>query len=102
MLAREADGFHGIETLLCRTDLADSLQATTVDTASVTIAVSGADTGPDQKNLAVRAAEMVSLRELTDREFRFEPLASEAERAKRVKAWREWWDDAGAEFLSDS
>ena len=59
VLAREADGYHGIETLLCLTDLADSLQATTVDTAGVTIAVSGADTGPDQKNLAVRAAEMV-------------------------------------------
>ncbi len=59
VLAREADGFHGIETLLCLIDLADSLQATTVDAAGVTIAVSGADTGPDQENLAVRAAEMV-------------------------------------------
>lgn len=59
VLAREADGFHGIETLLCLTDLADSLQATLVDAAGVTIAVSGADTGPDQENLAVRAAEMV-------------------------------------------
>lgn len=51
---------------------------------------------------AVREAAMVSLRELTGREFRFEPLASEAERAKRVKAWREWWAEAGADFLAGS
>jgi 4-diphosphocytidyl-2-C-methyl-D-erythritol kinase len=59
VLAREKDGYHGIETLYCLIDLADSLQATSVDTAGVTIAVSGADTGPERENLAVRAAEMV-------------------------------------------
>ena len=59
VLAREEDGYHGIETLYCLIDLADSLQATSVDTAGVTIAVSGADTGPERENLAVRAAEMV-------------------------------------------
>lgn len=59
VLAREADGYHGIETLFCLTDLADRLQATAVDTAGVTMAVSGADTGPEKDNLAVRATEMV-------------------------------------------
>jgi len=59
VLAREEDGYHGIETLYCLIDLADSLQATSVDTAGVTIAVSGADTGPERENLAVHAAEMV-------------------------------------------
>ena len=59
VLAREADGYHGIETLYCLIDLADSLQATAVDHPGVTITVSGADTGPDQENLALRAAEMV-------------------------------------------
>jgi 4-diphosphocytidyl-2-C-methyl-D-erythritol kinase len=59
VLAREEDGYHGIETLFCLIDLADSLKATAVDSAGVTIAVSGADTGPERENLAVRAAEMV-------------------------------------------
>jgi 4-diphosphocytidyl-2-C-methyl-D-erythritol kinase len=59
VLAREADGYHGIETLFCLIDLADRLQAAAVDTPGVTIGVSGADTGPDKDNLAVRAAELV-------------------------------------------
>jgi len=59
VLAREENGYHGIETLYCLIDLADRLQATAVDAPGVTIMVSGADTGPDQDNLALRAAEMV-------------------------------------------
>lgn len=59
VLAREADDYHGIETLFCLIDLADVLEATQVDAPGVTITVSGAATGPDQDNLAVRAAEAV-------------------------------------------
>lgn len=59
VLAREASGFHGIETLFCLTDLADDLTAERRDGAGVVIEVTGADVGPAADNLAVRAAELV-------------------------------------------
>ena len=40
---------------------------------------------------AVREAALGALRRITAKDLRFDPLAGEAERAKRVKAWREWW-----------
>jgi hypothetical protein len=40
---------------------------------------------------AVREAANIALRTITGKDFKFEPLAIEAERARRVKAWREWW-----------
>ena len=59
VLAREASGYHCIETLFCLIDLSDDLTAVRSDTPGVTIDVSGAETGPPEDNLAVRAAEMV-------------------------------------------
>jgi 4-diphosphocytidyl-2-C-methyl-D-erythritol kinase len=59
VLAREDDGYHGIETLFCRLGLADELAAERVSEAGVTIVVEGADTGPAEANLAVRAAQAV-------------------------------------------
>ena len=59
VLAREADGYHGIETLFCLVSLADVLRAERRPEAGVTIEVDGADTGPGPENLAVRAAAMV-------------------------------------------
>lgn len=59
VLSRETDGFHGIETLFCLLDLADTLTATRTDTGKVTIDVPDADVGPAAQNLAVRAAERV-------------------------------------------
>jgi 4-diphosphocytidyl-2-C-methyl-D-erythritol kinase len=59
VLAREADGYHAIETLFCRLDLADTLRAERRDGHDVTIEVSGADMGPPERNLAVRAARAV-------------------------------------------
>src|SRR5512134_1311954 len=59
VLSRETDGFHGIETLFCLLDLADTLTATRTDTGKVTIDVPDADMGPAAQNLAVRAAERV-------------------------------------------
>lgn len=59
VLAREADGFHSIETLFCRVSLADELTAERREGTGVTIEVRGADAGPDADNLAVRAARMV-------------------------------------------
>jgi 4-diphosphocytidyl-2-C-methyl-D-erythritol kinase len=59
VLAREADGFHSIETLFCRLDLADELTAERREGHEVTLDVSGADAGPAAENLAVRAAKLV-------------------------------------------
>ena len=43
VLAREADGFHGIETLFCRISLADELTVGRRDDTDVTLTVEGAD-----------------------------------------------------------
>lgn len=59
VLAREADGYHGIETLFCRIDLSDRLELVRTEAAGVSLRVTGADTGPADDNLAVRAARMV-------------------------------------------
>ncbi|HEX5003906.1 MAG TPA: 4-(cytidine 5'-diphospho)-2-C-methyl-D-erythritol kinase [Gemmatimonadales bacterium] len=59
VLAREASGYHDIETLFCLLDLADVLTAERREGQTVTIEVRGADVGPAADNLAVRAAEMV-------------------------------------------
>lgn len=59
VLARNDDGFHGLETLLCLVNLADTLQAERREGNGVTIEVSGADVGPPEQNLAVRGAASV-------------------------------------------
>ncbi len=63
VLAREDDGFHGIETLFCLTSLADTLTAErTSDDVAIDVegaAGEGADVGPAADNLAVRAARLV-------------------------------------------
>ena len=59
VLAREADGYHGLETLFCLVDLADELRAERRDERGVSISVEGADVGTDAENLAVRAAAAV-------------------------------------------
>jgi 4-diphosphocytidyl-2-C-methyl-D-erythritol kinase len=59
VLSRNDDGFHAIETLLCLIDLSDTLTAERREGRGVTIEVEGADTGPPNQNLAVRAAERV-------------------------------------------
>jgi 4-diphosphocytidyl-2-C-methyl-D-erythritol kinase len=59
VLSREADGFHGLETLFCLIDLADRLQVERRDDKGITVEVEGADVGPPESNLAVRAAALV-------------------------------------------
>jgi 4-diphosphocytidyl-2-C-methyl-D-erythritol kinase len=67
VLAREADGFHGLETLFCLVSLADTLRAERREASGITIDVEGADVGPAERNLAVRAADLVL--EATGRRF---------------------------------
>lgn len=59
VLAREASGYHSLETLFCLLSLADRLTAERREDGAVSIEVRGMDVGPDADNLAVRAAEMV-------------------------------------------
>jgi hypothetical protein len=39
----------------------------------------------------VREAALVALHQITGRDFQFDPQANEAERARRLKAVRDWW-----------
>lgn len=53
----------------------------------------------EDEEAVVREAAMVSLHAITGRNFRFDPMASAAERAKKVKEWRRWWEKARSEYL---
>jgi 4-diphosphocytidyl-2-C-methyl-D-erythritol kinase len=55
ILAREDSGWHQIETIFCRLELADELDIHTGD-AGVRLTLDGPDLGPPDRNLAVRAA----------------------------------------------
>lgn len=61
VLAREADGYHGLETLFARLALHDDLVARRREGRDVTLEVAGdaASLGPVEQNLAVRAAARV-------------------------------------------
>lgn len=59
VLAKEDDGYHGLETLFCLIDLADELSAERREGKGVSLSVEGADCGPEAENLATRAAKMV-------------------------------------------
>jgi 4-diphosphocytidyl-2-C-methyl-D-erythritol kinase len=59
VLAREDDGYHGLETLFALVDLHDVLTVERRDAPGITCVVDGADVGPPEQNLAVRAAERV-------------------------------------------
>jgi hypothetical protein len=49
----------------------------------------------DDEESAVREAVNLALRTITGKDFKFDPLAIDAERARRVKAWRDWWKKEG-------
>lgn len=55
ILAQEKSGYHQLETLFARIDLADTVEVA-LDTSGRTIEVEGADVGPPEQNLAYRAA----------------------------------------------
>jgi len=58
VLARERDGYHQIETAFTLLELADEIVVTRA-MAGVTLTIDGPDLGPDEENLAVRAARAV-------------------------------------------
>jgi 4-diphosphocytidyl-2-C-methyl-D-erythritol kinase len=57
VLSREATGYHSIETIFHRIDLADDVVVSITD-GERTIDVVGAETGPAESNLAFRAAAL--------------------------------------------
>ncbi len=58
ILAREASGYHSLESLFCAISLADLLTVRRGD-SGVALTVEGAvETGPPERNLAVRAAHL--------------------------------------------
>ena len=60
VLAREASGYHGIETLFCRISLADTLTvAAAQGRRGVELTAEGEECGPAAENLAARAAQLV-------------------------------------------
>ncbi len=58
VLARETSGFHALETLFALLELGDTLIVERIS-AGVELDVTGAETGPIDENLAVRAARLV-------------------------------------------
>ncbi|MSR07694.1 MAG: 4-(cytidine 5'-diphospho)-2-C-methyl-D-erythritol kinase [Gemmatimonadetes bacterium] len=58
VLAREASGFHGLETAFSLVELSDELSVRRI-ARGVELTVEGVDTGPPNDNLAVRAAHLV-------------------------------------------
>jgi len=50
----------------------------------------------------VRESAWNALRTLTGKDFKFDPQGNEADRAKKVKSWREWWKKEGEGLLGGS
>jgi hypothetical protein len=55
----------------------------------------------EDEESVMREAAMAALHIITGRDFRFDPFAKPAERAKRVEAWRAWWKKAKDEYFGD-
>ncbi len=49
----------------------------------------------EDQDSAVRETAWIALRVITGKDFKFDPYANEAERAKRVRAWTDWWKKEG-------
>jgi len=48
----------------------------------------------EDEEASVREAALVALRTLSGQSIPFDPMAREGDRSKRVKDWREWWEQA--------
>ena len=86
VLARESDGFHGIETLFCLVDLADELVVERREAPGITLDVQVADLGPADRNLAVRAAQLVL--DATGRRFGRGRGRRESRAPRSLPGWR--------------
>ncbi len=57
VVGRRRDGYHLVQTLLCAVDLADELLLT--DQRGLELVVEGEEAGPEEDNLALRAARLL-------------------------------------------
>jgi 4-diphosphocytidyl-2-C-methyl-D-erythritol kinase len=71
VLAKETSGYHSIETVFHRIDLADDVLVEITEQKR-SIDVAGAETGPAESNLAFRAASAYAMRAGWPRGFRIE------------------------------
>jgi hypothetical protein len=60
-------------------------------------AVPGLIDALEDDEAVVRDHAAVALRAITGQNFKFEAMAGASDRARRVKAWREWWEKNGGE-----
>jgi len=51
----------------------------------------------EDEEASVREAALVALRAISGQSIPFDPLARDGERSKRVRAWRDWWEQASKE-----
>ena len=75
------------------------LNTRTIDLRGRTAIPGLIDTLEDEE-ASVREAALVSLRALSGQNIPFDPLARDGDRSKRVKAWRDWWEEASKELLA--
>jgi HEAT repeat protein len=55
----------------------------------------------EDEEVTVRESALVSLRTLSGQSFPYDPKARDGERSKRVKAWRDWWEEASKTLLGE-
>jgi 4-diphosphocytidyl-2-C-methyl-D-erythritol kinase len=79
VLAREESGYHGLESLFCALSLADTVTVRRGGPGVRLVVEGGVDTGPPERNLAMRAAEAFHGRTGV-------PAAVDVELVKRIPA----------------
>lgn len=55
----------------------------------------------EDAEVTVRESAHASLRKLSGQSFPYDPKARDGERAKRIKAWRDWWEEASKTLLGE-
>lgn len=84
---------------MCAARVLGSLNAAAA-TANASVAIPALIDALEDADSPVRETAKTALTQITRREINFDPNANDAERAKRLKAVREWWkreEEAGAE-----
>jgi hypothetical protein len=53
----------------------------------------------EDEEALVREAALVALHRLSGQKIPFDPYARDGDRSKRVRVWRDWWEEASKELL---
>jgi 4-diphosphocytidyl-2-C-methyl-D-erythritol kinase len=57
---RRSDGFHDLDSIVCKVSLYDQIELRATSAKRISLTSRGFDCGPDEQNLALRAAEMLA------------------------------------------